>query len=113
MHTLDWLWWKWAAQAHHTVAQFWVWEGSHSQACRLLVSCLKPRGDQALPSHSSPTGRVLQEPLQWAVGILKVLTQEKPWGAQWGPVLPSSYNQDGHHRPGHGRTISIFSPPPP
>lgn len=48
MHMLDWLQWEWAAKAHHAMAQLQAWQGDHTEACRLLASCLKPSDGQDL-----------------------------------------------------------------
>uniref|UniRef100_A0A8D1ZMD2 Vinculin n=1 Tax=Sus scrofa TaxID=9823 RepID=A0A8D1ZMD2_PIG len=45
-HSEDWLQWELAAKALHTMAQLQAWKGGHTQACRLLAQCLKPKDEQ-------------------------------------------------------------------
>ncbi|KAB1256783.1 hypothetical protein Cadr_000029933, partial [Camelus dromedarius] len=52
-HPEDWLWWEWAAKAHHAVAQLQAWKGGHTKAWRLLIQCLKPSDEQD-PAQPQP-----------------------------------------------------------
>ncbi|XP_040600923.1 uncharacterized protein LOC121140294 [Mesocricetus auratus] len=54
LHMLNWLRWEWAAKVHHAVTQLQALKGSHTEAWRLLVQCLKPREEPAKALGEDP-----------------------------------------------------------